>query len=446
MDSRSGERISRSSVIGRHHRFGGRGQRQHRCGSSRHCDGGERRRRVLDGGEDRNRAIREDPAGRGVGEDRLHRGGFVADVGGNLFRRRAFRGAEAGQPVLAAGVAAEIPGHQDRVDLVAALQHRVCAGITVRVHLAGACQVDGVDDLGLRPEDIPQAGLRRRRQRGHLEPGGLGDVARDHAMAATVGEHRDPRSARRCLRPQGQQHVGELARGLHLDRACDRAGHGDHGGIAGQRAGVGLRTAGRSRACPGGQHNDRCPVGDRGGGRLDESAAVAKVLDIDGDRRRRGVGGARFDQLDKGHVRLIAKGHEPRNAQSACREQPVELDGEVAALAEHGHAARRELVRRQVRRRRVIHQPKTIGSDQERTSVADPRDQGVLAGAALGAGFAETRGDRNDRSGPLGQHAVHRVLEAGLGHRDDGKVDRPFEVVDRAHGGPAELPPRRFAS
>ena len=127
MDSRAGERISGRSVVGRGYRFGGRRQRQQRRRSSWQRHGGQCRGGVLDGGEDRHPAIRQDPAGRGVREDRLHCGRLVADVRGDLLRRGALRRAEAGEAVLAAGVAAEVASHQDRVDLVAGLQHRVCA-------------------------------------------------------------------------------------------------------------------------------------------------------------------------------------------------------------------------------------------------------------------------------------------------------------------------------
>ncbi len=106
----------------------------------------------------------QDPAGRGIREDRLDcsrlASRFVArGIGGDLLRGSALGGAEAGEPVLAAGVTAEVAGHQDRVDLVARLQHRVRACITVRVHLARAREVDRVGDLGLRPQRVPQAGL-----------------------------------------------------------------------------------------------------------------------------------------------------------------------------------------------------------------------------------------------------------------------------------------------
>ena len=232
--------------------------------------------------------------------------------------------------------------------------------------------------------DCDQSASRKRAcvaaERGDVESGGLGHVACDHPVAAAVGQHRDPRSARRCLRPQRQQHVGELARGAYLDRAGDRAGRSDHGGVAGQRARVGLGAAGSGGARTGGQHHDRRACRDRGGGRLDEPATVAEILDVDGDRRGRGVGRARVDQLDEGHVGLVAERDEARDAQAPCREQPIQLDGEIATLAEHGHASRRELVRREIRRGRVVNQPKTIGADQHRTRLADPRDQGVLAG------------------------------------------------------------------
>ena len=82
--------------------------------------------------------------------------GLSADVRGDLLRRRALGRAEAGEPVLAAGVAAEVAGHQDRVDVVAGLQHRVRACVAVRVHLAGAGQVDRVADAGLRPQRVAE--------------------------------------------------------------------------------------------------------------------------------------------------------------------------------------------------------------------------------------------------------------------------------------------------
>ena len=181
----------------------------------------------------------------------------AAGIGGDLLGRRALGGAEAGQPVLAAGVAAEVAGHQDRVDVVRGLQHRERAGVAVRIHLARAGEVDRVADARLRPQRLGQRRLGGLAERGHLEPGGLGHVARDHAVPAAVGEDGDPRTTRHGVLPQREQHVGQLARGLHLDRAGDVARGRDHRGVAGERAGVGLRAAGRGLAGAGGEHHDR---------------------------------------------------------------------------------------------------------------------------------------------------------------------------------------------
>ena len=171
-------------------------------------------------------------------------------IGGDLLGRRALGRTKAGQPVLAAGVAAEVAGHQDRVDVVAGLEHRVCAGIAVRVHLARARQVDGIGDLGLRPQRIAEARLGGRAQRRDVESGGLGHVAGDHAVPAAVGQHRDAPSAWHGSAAQREQYVGQFARGRNPDRAGHRARRGDHRRVAGQRAGVRLGAARRSGAGP----------------------------------------------------------------------------------------------------------------------------------------------------------------------------------------------------
>ena len=173
-----------------------------------------------------------------------------------------------------------------------------------------------------------------------------------------------------------------------------------------------LGAAGGGGARTGGQQHDRRSCGDRRGGRLDEAATVAEVLDVDGDRRGRGVGGARLDQLDEGHVRLVTERDEAGYAESASRQQPVQLDGEIAALAQHRNTSRRELVRREIGRGRVIHQPKTIGADKHCPGCADPRDQRVLAGPTLRPCLAETGGDRDDRACALGKHPVTPLLRS----------------------------------
>ena len=73
---------------------------------------------------------------------------------------------------------------------------------------------------------------------------------------------------------------------------------------------MGLRAAGSGGAGTRGQHHERRAGRDRGGGRIDESATVAEILDVDRDRRCRGVSRARVDQLDQADVRLVAQGDE----------------------------------------------------------------------------------------------------------------------------------------
>ena len=124
--------------------------------------------------------------------------------------------------------------------------------------------------------------------------------------------------------------------------------------------------------------------------------------------------------------------------------QPVQLDRQVAALAEQRDAARAERVGREVGRG-VCCRPRRGSSGRP----APPRRRGPCGSAPACrarpacARLAESGGDRDDRPRPLGEHAVDGLLETGLGYGDHGEVDRPLELVDGRHARLTRAPRRR---
>ena len=129
-----------------------------------------------------------------------------------------------------------------------------------------------------------EVGRQRVGEARQLEPGRVGDVAGDRAVAAAVADDGDPVAAQRVRAHERLDQVDHLVRRLHDVRAGGLAGGGDHGDVAHQRAGVraggaGARLATRRRSAA----RPACPAAR---GRVDEGAAVAEVLGVDGDQPR----------------------------------------------------------------------------------------------------------------------------------------------------------------
>ena len=135
-------------------------------------------------------------------------------------------------------VAAEVAREQHRIDLARAQQRRRRAVERAHVLLAAAGQVDRVADRRRRRQ--PGAQLRGQRGAGprHGEPRLLGERRGDPAVAAAVGEHRDPAPGERAGAEQPVGGVDQLGRRPHALDPGRGAGGVDRRAVGRQRAGV----------------------------------------------------------------------------------------------------------------------------------------------------------------------------------------------------------------
>ena len=168
----------------------------------------------------------------------------------------------------------------------ACLQHGERAGVAVRVHLAGAGQVDRVGrrcdwlhsasrSAGLgRARPAPGRRARRPRARRRRStpwpPPSVSTATRGPRGAACCrsasSTSASSRGVRTWIAPAARQAAAITAASLVSEPVCDCA----------------PRAAARAR--PGGEHHDRRAGVDGGGRRVDEAAAVAEVLDVHRDR------------------------------------------------------------------------------------------------------------------------------------------------------------------
>ncbi len=183
---------------------------------------------------------------------------------------------------------------------------------------------------------------------------------------------------------------------------------------------MGLGAARGGVPASGGEEHDRLPGV---GGRLGEGASVAEVLGVHGDGPGALVPGAVGEQVDEGDVGLVAERDEPGEPEAVRAEAELEFEGEVAALAQQGHAAGGEGVGGQEEVGGVVGQAQAVRPDHHGTGGAHPLGDGLLPGAPGVTGLGEPCGDRDDRPGPAPQGLVDGVLETGGGHGDDREVD-----------------------
>ena len=323
---------------------------------------GQHRARAVDVAVHRDARGPQHLAGRAVGVDRLHDERLVLgrDRGGHLPGRGQLGPVSAG---LLGRVAAEVAGQQHAVDLVGGEQHRDAPGVARGVLLARAGEVDRVGHRGLRPQRrLELGGERAGQHRGH-EPDRHQRVGGHGAVAATVGEDRDPAAGHPPRRAQGDEQVGQLGRVVDAVRPDGRARRVDDHRGAGERAGVGGRAAHRRLGATGGQQDQRLARVPQRPGSVEEGAAVDDVLGVDGDGARPVVVDAGVQEVDEPQVRLVAERDEAGDPQPAVGQQAGEVEDEVAALAEHRHVAGGQHGVRELEPGRGVDDAEAVGAD-----------------------------------------------------------------------------------
>ena len=207
-----------------------------------------------------------------------------------------------------------------------------------------------------------------------------------------------------------------------------------------------LRTAASLR--PGASRTTGLPASRSARAAVDERPAVDDVLGVDRDGPRPLVVDARTHEVDDPEVRLVADGDEPGHAQAAVGHEAREVEGQVAALAEHGHVADREEGRRQLEAGRGVDDAEAVGADDHGAGPASDRQALGLQPGSLGAGLGEAGRDRHDRAGAGGDGVGHRCHESTGRHAEHRQVDA--QVVRGGGGhrrgdGSARRAPRRRA-
>ena len=317
-----------------------------------------------------------------------------------------------------------------------------------------------------RREPLRGRGAERRQRQ--AEPPGL--VGRQPAVAARAGQDREapraaghtraessgsarararpgPRAGRRRAphaRARHGQRLGELEQVVDVLGPCaarlldERA---EDPLVAGQRAGV-RRGGGRARR--GGadlQHRDADAALGRPRERRRQPCAVAVRLEEQRHRADVLLLGERGEQRRGVEHRLVADRRDGVEAQAAAERQRV--DGDVAALRDERHAPgrpRHERVAPQRGRAVERHQPVAVRADQRHPG----RRARELPLERLRARLGEA-GREHDR----GAAAAAAGRPDDLGHarggdRDDDRVDRLRQVLERRHAGPpVHLAPRR---
>ena len=214
------------------------------------------------------------------------------------------------------------------------------------------------------------------------------------------------------------------------------AGCGRHNGrVADQCAGVGARG---TRARLGGTHRQEHHRLAGAGGRVDEGAAVAEVLGVDGDHLGECVIGEGGHQLGHVDVGLVSDRGKAREPEPDLPRQDAELEGEVAALGGEADRPRRELVGGQAEvGARVVH-AQAVRPEQHRTGRAHPLHQRPLAQLRLGAQLAQARGDADQRPRAGGERVVHGLLEGRRRDGDDDQLGNAGQLCERGVRRPAE--------
>ncbi len=285
------------------------------------------------------------------------------------------------------------------------------------VGLPTAGQIDGVRAGGARRQLLLERRDRGRAELGHLQAGLRDKRSGDPAVPAAVAHDCDPRPARRDAADQRLDHVDQLPGRADLFDRGGAAGGLDRGFVARQRTGVRTDRANRRLVTGHGQEDDWLAGGLRARCGADELAAVAEVLDIQGDRLREFVRGHRVDQLSGRQVGLVSERDEPREAEPSLLREQADLEREIAALGDHRDRSRWEIVGGELELGFGVEDPQAVGPDQHRPGVANLGAERVVTAAALGAGA-----DHHDRAGAGRQRVVDGRLERRLGDRDQHEV------------------------
>ncbi len=234
----------------------------------------------------------------------------TAGGGSRLADQRGRAQLLSGDRLAVLAVAAEVPGDEQGVDLVAAQELAREAVESVHVALGATGEVDGVGHGRAGGKLIAQRRCEDVRQMRDLQTRVRRDAGGDAAVPATVGEDPDPPPPRRRAAQQRRRGVDHLPGRAHPLDARRAAGGVDHRAVGGQCSRVRAHGAGRGVAVLDrqGEHRLAGVGGQRR--RAGELPSVAEILDVEGEQPRLVVAGQLGDQLGGAHIRLVAQGDE----------------------------------------------------------------------------------------------------------------------------------------
>ncbi len=334
------------------------------------------------------------------------------------------------------GVAPEVAGDQQRVDLAATQEAQRQAIEDVHVLLGGAGQVDRVRDARRRREELPQGRDGRRRELRHVEARLDRHRRRDADVAAAVAQDGDPAPARGRAAQQRLGGVDELARGAHAQDARGGERGVDGRAVGGQCAGVRVDRAGPGPAAVDGQRDHRRATSHGAGGRTREGPSVAEVLDVDSDDLGGVVGGERLHEVGGAKVGLVTQRGKAREAEPVRGGHQPELEREVAALRDEADRARGQRVGHELQPLPRVQHAQAVGPQQHGTGIADTLgQQSVVVRALLAAGAGA---DDDERARPDLERLVDGRRDRRAGHGDDHELGCPGQLLQRPIGGPAE--------
>ena len=335
------------------------------------------------------------------------------------------------------GVAPEVAGEQERVELGRLHQLRRHPGKRVGVLLGSAREVDRIEHCGAGRELGGERPGEGRRELGHLEPRASRHGGADAAMTSAVGEDDDSTSGRRGTAEKRLCGIDHLARrGDALDPRRPTRGI-DDGAVAGQGSCVRANRTRRGRIVADGQDQHGLAVRARLDGGAHQRATVAEVLDVEHDQPGLSVAGEVGEQIRGGEVGLIAERGEAGEPEALGSGQLTELEGQIAALGDQADRARRQRVRGQLELLRGVEHPEAVGSEQHSPRFAHPRGERSFEGAGLGA-LAGAGADGHDRPRSSGQSFVNGSGKEGDRYGDDDQLGRAGHLGQRGIGRPAE--------
>ena len=227
-------------------------------------------------------------------------------------------------------VATEVARQHDGVHLARGQQRVHDPVVGAEILLPGTGQVDRVNDRGRRGKHGCQAGGGVLTQTRHEQTGTTQRVRGQRALATRVADHRNAATSRQRAAEQQVGQVDGVGGRLDQDRTGGAAGGSHDVGGGGQGAGVRARGDPAGLARPDGQHHHGLAGLAQPQHRRHQGPAVGEVFQVE----HHGPGGLVVDevveQVDRGHVDLVAHRDETRDAEPGVSGQSGDLEPELA--------------------------------------------------------------------------------------------------------------------